>query len=103
MDDHYFDRYEAEAREEAAAHEEWMESMHCASATRSLPLILTDPWILECPRTSDEIEAALCTDQIIAGVPHGEERAYLHGFLREAGYSPSGDAENPTWTRSEGN
>ena len=98
VDDHDFDRHEAEAREEAAAYEEWMESMHCSSATRSLPLLLTDPWIQECPRTSEEIEAAFCTDLIIGGVPHSGARAYLHGFLREAGYLPSDDSDNPSWT-----
>jgi hypothetical protein len=98
VDDHQFDQYEDQAREEAAAREEWMESMHRASATRSLPLLLTDPWIRECPRTSNEIEAAFCTDLIIGGVPHHGARAYLHGFLREAGYQPSDGSDNPTWT-----
>jgi hypothetical protein len=103
VDDNDFDRYEAEAREEAAAYEEWMESMHCASATRSLPLILADPWIRACPRTSEEIEAAFCLEQIIGGMPHGAERGYLHSVLSEAGYLPSGDTENPAWAWSEGN
>ena len=103
MDDHQFDRYEDQAREEAAAREEWMESMHCRSATRSLPLILTDPWIKECLRTSDEIGAAFCTDWIIGGVPTSEERTYLNSFIRAAGYLPSDDSDNPAWTWSADN
>lgn len=91
-----------EAQEEAARYEEWMESMHYGRTSPSLPLMLNDPWIRDCPRTTDEIEAAFCTDQIIGGMPHGEERGYLHAILREAGYLPSGDTDNPTWTHVQG-
>jgi hypothetical protein len=101
VDELQFDRYEAEAREEAAAYENWMEHMNCASASRSMPLILNDPWIKETPRTSDEIEAAFGTDWIIGGVPSGMERAYLNGLIRAAGYLPSDASDNPSWTWSE--
>jgi len=95
VDDHYYDYCESEARNEAAAHEEWMQY---TSTPRSLPLMLNDPWLKECPRTSDEIEAAFCADQIIGGVPACEERAYLNGFIRDAGFLPSDDSDNPSWT-----
>lgn len=72
--------------------------MQYVSTPQSLPLMLNDPWLKECPRTSDEIEAAFGTDCIIGGVPSCEERAYLNSFICDAGYLPSDDGDNPTWT-----
>ena len=102
MDDHYFDYCEAEAREEAAAREEWMGTVHYASGTPPLSLrFRNDPWMRECPRTSEEIEGNYGTDYLLGGVCSCEEVAYFHSFIRAAGYVPSDDSDNPTWTWSE--
>jgi len=59
-------------------------------------------WLEARPRTSNQIDDALFQPYALAGMHFSEVRLLLNHALWDAGYKPSNESENPTWTWTDG-
>lgn len=66
-------------------------------------LNLNAGWLQVRARTSNQVEAALFPSFTLGGMQSDEVRAQLNRSLWDAGYKPSNEGVNPTWSWAEGN
>ncbi|BDU74905.1 hypothetical protein [Mesoterricola silvestris] len=59
-------------------------------------------WLQARPRTSNQIEDALFPSFALGGMESREVRSLLNRALWDAGFTPSHEDANPTWTWTDG-